>query len=117
MGKRVKYQQVVDWVLQQIDLGLLGVGDKLETEAQLSERFSYSRQTIRQALGELEKEGIISRVQGSGSYVKNASVRGSASPLSSAQRGSSALRISSSMSPQGAKHRSHQTPSIPFIMP
>ena len=82
MGKRVKYQQVVDWVLQQIDLGLLGVGDKLETEAQLSERFSYSRQTIRQALGELEKEGIISRVQGSGSYVKNAAVRNSPSPLS-----------------------------------
>ena len=82
MGKGSKYQQVVDWVRQQIDLGHLQIGDKLETEAKLSERFSFSRQTIRQALGELEKEGIISRVQGSGSYVKSTAIRGSVSPLS-----------------------------------
>lgn len=72
MGKMAKYQQVVEWIHQQIDAGKLHAGDKLETEAQLSKRFSFSRQTIRQALGELENEGTISRIQGSGSYVKNA---------------------------------------------
>ena len=75
MGKMAKYQQVVEWIHQQIDSGQLHAGDKLETEAQLSERFSFSRQTIRQALGELEKDGTITRIQGSGSYVRNAAPR------------------------------------------
>ena len=75
MTKVAKYQQVVEWVHQQIDAGFLHVGDKLETEAQLSERFSFSRQTIRQALGELEKDGTINRIQGSGSYIRNATPR------------------------------------------
>ena len=82
MAKMAKYQQVVEWVHEQIDSGALHVGDKLETEAQLSERFSFSRQTIRQALGELEKEGTISRIQGSGSYVRNAMPRREAYPSS-----------------------------------
>ena len=75
MSRYAKYQQVVEWIHQQIDSGFLHVGDKLETEAQLSERFSFSRQTIRQALGELEKDGTITRIQGSGSYVRNAAPR------------------------------------------
>ena len=82
MGKMAKYQQVVEWIHQQIDSGQLHAGDKLETEAQLSERFSFSRQTIRQALGELENEGTISRIQGSGSYVKNAIPRSQSLPSS-----------------------------------
>ena len=39
------------------------------------------------------------------------------SPDSSANSGIAALRISSSMSPQGANTRSHQTPSISFMTP
>ena len=38
-------------------------------------------------------------------------------PDSRANRGIPARRISSSMSPQGAKQRSHHTPSILFITP
>ncbi len=71
MGKKAKYQIVMEWILQQISTGKLQIGDRLETETQLSERFGFSRQTVRQALGELETQGVISRVQGSGSYVKN----------------------------------------------
>lgn len=78
MGKTAKYQLVIEWVRQQINSGALRVGDRLETEAQLSERFGFSRQTVRQALGELEIQGVISRVQGSGSYVKSAA--GDSSP-------------------------------------
>ncbi len=72
MAKTAKYQLVMEWVRQQIKAGELRVGDRLETEAQLSLRFGFSRQTVRQALGELETDGVISRVQGSGSYIKNA---------------------------------------------
>lgn len=71
MAKTAKYQLVMEWILQQIGTGQLCVGDRLETEAKLSERFGFSRQTVRQALGELETQGVISRVQGSGSYVKS----------------------------------------------
>ena len=39
------------------------------------------------------------------------------SPLSRHQRGMPAARISSSMSVQGVKARSHQTPGMSFITP
>ena len=69
MGKTPKYQQVVDWVHERILSGELKMDDRLETEAEISTRFDFSRQTIRQALSILEREGVIHRVQGSGSYV------------------------------------------------
>jgi GntR family transcriptional regulator of arabinose operon len=45
-------------------------GDKLQGENILCERFGVSRQTIRQALSTLEREGFLERVHGSGTYVK-----------------------------------------------
>lgn len=65
----MKYQQIIDWVNGQINTGMLVSGEKLETEKALGERFGVSRQTVRQALGILENEGLIERRQGSGSYV------------------------------------------------
>ncbi|MBR3000695.1 MAG: GntR family transcriptional regulator [Oscillospiraceae bacterium] len=44
-------------------------GDKLPTESELSARFGVSRQTIRKALADLGQDGLITSVQGSGSYV------------------------------------------------
>ena len=37
-----------------------------------ADQFHFSRQTVRQALANLEQEGMINRIQGSGSYVKSA---------------------------------------------
>lgn len=45
--------------------------DKLPTERELAETFSVNRVTIRHALGELEKDGVIYRVQGSGTFVSD----------------------------------------------
>lgn len=42
---------------------------KLPTERELAETFNVNRVTIRHALGELERDGIIYRVQGSGTFV------------------------------------------------
>jgi GntR family transcriptional regulator of arabinose operon len=50
--------------------GSYKAGDKLQSENILSERFGVSRQTIRQSLGTLEREGFLERVHGSGTYVK-----------------------------------------------
>ena len=72
----------MDWIHDRIHSGQLHVGDKIETEAEISQRFGFSRQTVRQALGSLEMEGTITRIQGSGSYVKTAAVSDPGAPLS-----------------------------------
>ena len=45
------------------------IHDKLPTESELMDMFSVSRYTIRRAMGDLEHEGYIERVQGGGMYV------------------------------------------------
>jgi GntR family transcriptional regulator len=44
-------------------------GDRLPTEAEISETYSVSRATVRQALTRLVAEGRVDRVQGLGSFV------------------------------------------------
>ena len=50
------------------------VGTQLSSERELAERFAVSRMTLRQALDELEEEGRITRVRGSGSFVARPTV-------------------------------------------
>jgi GntR family transcriptional regulator len=50
------------------------VGTQLPSERELAERFGVSRMTLRQALDELEAEGRITRVRGSGSFVARPTV-------------------------------------------
>ncbi len=69
-----KYRSVSDTLREEISSGLYSSGDKLPTELELSERFQISRQTLRQAIGILENEGIVIRRQGSGMYVAEAVV-------------------------------------------
>lgn len=68
-----KYQRVAAWIKEQIVERKLLPGDRLETELAMSRRFGISRQTVRQALGVLQQEGILERRQGSGTYVLDAS--------------------------------------------
>lgn len=44
-------------------------GDLLASESELCHRYSVSRTVVRQALGELENEGMILKVKGKGTYV------------------------------------------------
>jgi GntR family transcriptional regulator len=50
------------------------IGTQLRSERELAERFGVSRMTLRQALDELETEGRITRVRGSGSFVRRPTV-------------------------------------------
>ncbi|TLS52898.1 GntR family transcriptional regulator [Paenibacillus antri] len=64
-----KYLQVKRELLQGLEAGAFAPGERLPSEHELAERFGVSRQTIRQTVGELEREGRIYRVQGKGTFV------------------------------------------------
>lgn len=64
-----KYQKVVNWVKENIASGNLKYGDRMMSEKELSEKFGLSRQTIRHATGELVNQHLVTRVQGSGTYI------------------------------------------------
>lgn len=66
-----KHLNVTNELKDELMSGSYKAGDKLPGENILSERFGVSRQTVRQALGTLEREGFLERVHGSGTYVKN----------------------------------------------
>ena len=63
------YKQLRELLESKIASGELYPGDKIFTEARLSEEFNVSRTTIRRALSGLEKEGLIIRLPGKGTFV------------------------------------------------
>lgn len=65
-----KHINVTNELRDELTGGVYKTGDKFQSENVLSERFGVSRQTIRQSLGTLEREGYLERIHGSGTYVK-----------------------------------------------
>lgn len=65
-----KYQFIADELRHEIKDGTYSERQPLPTEQLLCRRFDISRQTIRKALSILEGEGLITRRQGSGSYLR-----------------------------------------------
>lgn len=64
-----RYLQIRNILLRRLQ-SELAPGDSFPTENALSEEFGVSRETIREALAELEKQGLIERVRGRGTRVK-----------------------------------------------
>lgn len=58
-----KYLEIVNWIKLQIAQGTLETGARLQSEKELGEYFSLSRQTVRQATSILENEGVLERRQ------------------------------------------------------
>ncbi|WP_255428203.1 histidine utilization repressor [Ramlibacter cellulosilyticus] len=67
--ERPAYEQVKGWIRQHIASGEWKPGDVVPSEASLMERFAISRMTANRALRELATEGLVKRVQGSGTRV------------------------------------------------
>ena len=78
---RPKYQQVRDHFHAEIRTGRLAPGQSLPTESELMESLGLSRYTIRQAMAELESDGIISRTPGRGTFVTTSQERKSREQL------------------------------------
>lgn len=66
-----KWQQVKSYLLSQISDGNYRPGDILPSENYLCEKENVSRNTVRQALKELENEGMIYRVRGKGTFLSD----------------------------------------------
>lgn len=63
------YYRVFGVLNQRIEDGVYPPGTRLAREDDLAAEFGVSRATIRQAVGELEKLNLVSRRQGSGTFV------------------------------------------------
>ncbi len=68
------YVQIADELRHQITDGTLSQGDRLPAEDKLAEMYRVSRMTVRQALHELARDGLVVRRQGLGTFVVRAKV-------------------------------------------
>lgn len=65
----LKHQRIAGVLAREIHSGALEPGSRLPGEHALTRRFAVSRNTVRQALDELSKRGLISTHAGVGSFV------------------------------------------------
>jgi len=63
------YRQLKVLIARDIAEGSLAPNDPVGPESELSRRHNVSRITVRQALGELQQEGLITRIVGKGTFV------------------------------------------------
>jgi GntR family transcriptional regulator len=63
------YIQLIDILREKVQLAEWIPGDQIPGEQDLCERYQVSRTVVRQALKELEYEGVISRQKGKGTFI------------------------------------------------
>src|SRR4030042_6647324 len=63
------YYQLKLRIESQINSGAWKPGDRVPSESVLEEQFQVSRTTVRQALSELVNQGLLTRIQGKGTFV------------------------------------------------
>lgn len=65
------YIQIQNYILENIQNGTYGVGEKIPSETELSQTFSVNRNTANKAIKELYLMGVVHRVRGKGTFVSN----------------------------------------------
>jgi GntR family transcriptional regulator len=88
------YSQLKEHIIRQIADGELRPGDQISSQHELCEQYQMSHMTVRRALNELLKEGILRSIPGKGTYV--------ASPTRTADSGA-LITFSAQMSHLGMK--------------
>ncbi|MES2105604.1 MAG: histidine utilization repressor [Pseudomonadota bacterium] len=63
------FQRIKDYLLTEIQAGTWKEGDAIPSEQVLAREFGVSRMTVNRAVRELTSEQILTRIQGSGTYV------------------------------------------------
>lgn len=64
------YQQLVDMIRAAVKKGALVSGQQLPTVQEMSQQLSVARGTIKRAYDELEREGLVEKAQGSGTFIR-----------------------------------------------
>lgn len=64
------HRSIYQQLLQEIQGGTWKLGERLPSEAALCERFGASRITVAKAIGTLQREGLVRRRAGSGTFVQ-----------------------------------------------
>lgn len=64
------YAQLAAILRGQIAEGVYPPGEKIPSESSMSKTYGVSAMTVRQAIGVLTEQGLLERVQGSGTFVK-----------------------------------------------
>ncbi|QDU56880.1 GntR family transcriptional regulator [Aeoliella mucimassa] len=82
--RTTKYAKLRDLISDQIATGTLSKGDFLPSEPVLAKRFEISRSTVRQAIAELETDGLVERIPGKGTLVLQSSALAPPRPMPSA---------------------------------
>jgi GntR family transcriptional regulator len=65
------YLEIRNYMIRQIEKGILNPGDKIPSERELVELFKVSRMTVRHAIDQLVNDGILVRMVGKGTYVSS----------------------------------------------
>lgn len=70
-GPKLIYQQIVDWMRNQISTGIWPEHYRLPSELELAANFSVSRGTIRKAINQLTSERYLVTIHGRGTFVES----------------------------------------------
>jgi len=73
MNTHAKHRLISQQLASEIVSGKYGADGRLPSETQLVQRFGASRPTVGRALRELEQQGMITRRQGAGTFVRSSS--------------------------------------------
>lgn len=91
MGTRItrlpRYAEIAEGLRTQIESGELAPGQRLPSERELSRQLGVTRPTLRQALQDLESEGLLQRRLGSGTFVALPKIERQAGRLNPFTRG------------------------------
>ena len=69
VSEPLRYQRVYRSIAERIASGELSKGDRLQGERDLSAAFGVGRTTVRRALAELQRDGLVESLPGRGSFV------------------------------------------------
>ena len=75
-GSQPRYLALAESLSEAIQAGKHPIGSLLPTEAELCEKYSVSRHTVREAIRKLKELGLVSRHQGVGTRVESRDVSG-----------------------------------------
>jgi DNA-binding LacI/PurR family transcriptional regulator len=67
---QAKYEIIKDFLVEELAEGNFAEGQLLPSETVMVEALGVARNTVRQAISELQEDGVVERIQGKGTYFK-----------------------------------------------